>query len=87
MTSQKKQTSEAAVREIRVGELSWGRTQALAPLIDSDAEGSPGSEWRAEWVRFATTVTGQRLDETMERARFLRDADHRAFEAHRKDPA
>jgi hypothetical protein len=77
-----------SVREAyRDGELSWGRAQALAPLIDSDAEGSPGSDWRAEWVRFATTVTGQRLEETVARARFLREADYRAFEAHREDPA
>jgi hypothetical protein len=71
----------------RDGALSWVQADALAPLLDSDAEGDPRRDWRGAWVAFAQGVTGVCLKQAVERARFLHEADPEVFERHREDPA
>jgi hypothetical protein len=71
----------------RDGALSWVQAQLLAPLLASEAEGSPEVDWRAAWVHFAQTVTVRRLTEAVERARLWRRANPSAYEAQQDDPA
>ncbi len=67
----------------RDGALSWSQADTLAPLLDRDFDGG----WREEWVRYAHGVTGLRLKEAVEQAKFLRDTDPEVYERHREDPA
>ncbi len=55
----------------RGGHLSWFQAQLLARLLDSDAEGP----WREHWVAFAQRVSARRLEEAVETALVLREAD------------
>ncbi len=73
----------ALLEAYRDGALSWSQADTLAPLLDRDFDGG----WREEWVAYAQIVTGVRLKEAVERAKFLRDADPEVYERHREDPA
>jgi hypothetical protein len=76
-----------ALREaFRDGALSWVQAQALARLLENDAEGDPKSDWRKTWVRFAQTVTVRRLIEAVERARLWRKANPAGFDQYRDVP-
>jgi hypothetical protein len=69
----------------REGRLSWVQAQILGRLLESAAEDE--TDWRAAWVRFATTVTVRKLTEAVERARLWRTANPAGFDAHRSSPA
>ncbi len=59
----------------REGRLSWVQAQILAPLLVGDDEG----DWRPIWVRFARTVTVERLGVAVDRALLLREANPEAW--------
>jgi hypothetical protein len=59
----------------RTGRLSWVQAQALVPLILPDDV----LQWRSTWIAFADSVSVRRLEDEVERALVLREADPRAF--------
>lgn len=66
----------------RDGQLSWLQAQTLAPLLILDAEGP----WRRAWLAWARQVTLRRLEQAVDRALGLREADPGAWHALRSAP-
>jgi hypothetical protein len=72
----------------RDGALSWLQAQILVPLLATDAEGAGagGGDWRSRWIRFARQVTLRRLEEAVEEALVVREADPERWERCREAP-
>jgi hypothetical protein len=66
----------------RDGALSWLQAQILVPLLAVDADG----DWRSRWIRFAQRVTLRRLEEVVEEALLVREADPARWERCREAP-
>jgi len=60
-------------RAYRDGTLSWVQAQTLAPLLLR--ESLHDAPWRAGWVAFARRISVRRLEELVEQACTLREAD------------
>jgi hypothetical protein len=69
----------------RDGRLSWVQGQVLAPLLAVRGEGEGGS-WQEAWLAFAGRVTVRALEQRVEAARTLREADPEAWEHGRGEP-
>jgi len=60
----------------RSGALSWVRAQALVPVVLSEG----ASRWGSAWVAWAQQVSVRRLEDDVDRALVLRDADPSSWE-------
>lgn len=70
----------------RDGALSWVQAQILVPLLLGGDESEAAAGWRAAWIGFARRVTVRRLEETVDRALALREADPHLWRLCRADP-
>jgi hypothetical protein len=73
-------------RAWRDGSISWVQAQLLAPLLIGGGDEAAAPGWRAAWLGFARRVTVRRLDEVVDRALALREADPAGWLRSRCEP-